>query len=217
MLLFLAHSYFIMKVTPLVFVVLTIVHIHPVGSEEEINEINSSSPSIAINPYVLHDHIVNSHNFNYILNPGSIVCQDNVYVIVYVHSAPSYYQRRILIRETWATRNLFPEIRLVFMLGQTADDKIMQAIKYENDLYKDIVQEDFFDSYRNLTYKAVMALKWVSIYCPQASYILKTDDDMIVNTFMFLKHLQFLDRHQLKNNKSIFCLVHTAMNVFRDK
>jgi hypothetical protein len=206
-----------MKFTLLVVVALTVLHIHLIGSEEEIDEINRSYSSIAVNPYVLHDHIVNPHNFNYILNPGSTVCQDNVYVIVYVHSAPAYYQRRILIRETWATRNLFPDIRLVFMLGQTTDDKIMQAIEYENDLYQDIVQEDFFDSYRNLSYKAVMALKWISVYCPQASYILKTDDDMIVNTFMFLKHLRFLDSHQLKYNKSIFCLVHKAMNAFRDK
>jgi len=65
------------------------------------------------------------------------------------------------------------------MLGQTVDDKIMQAIKYENCLYQDIIQEEFFDSYRNLTYKVAMTLKWISTYCPQASYILKTDDDMI--------------------------------------
>jgi hypothetical protein len=103
------------------------------------------------------------------------------------------------------------------MLGQMADDKIMQSIKYENDLYQDIVQEDFVDSYRNLSYKGVMALKWISLYCPQASYILKTDDDMIVNTFTLLKHLKFLDSHQVKHNRSIFCLLHKAMNVFRDK
>ncbi|CAF2150886.1 unnamed protein product [Rotaria magnacalcarata] len=188
-----------------------------VGSEANIGAINTSYPSIILNPYVAQDHIVNPHNFNYILNPNWTVCQDNVYVIVYVHSTPAYYQRRILIRETWATRDLFPEIRLVFMLGQTTDNKIMRAIKFENDLYQDIVQEDFLDSYRNLTYKAVMALKWISIYCPQASYILKTDDDMIVNTFMLLKHLKFRDSYQLKQNKSIFCRVYESMNVIRNK
>jgi hypothetical protein len=206
-----------MKFTSLVFVAVTVFLIHLVGSKEEINEIKSSHPSSVVNSYVPQNHIVNPHKFNYILNPGSTMCQDNVYVIVYVHSAPAYYQRRILIRETWATRHLFPDIRLVFMLGQTTDDKIMQAIKYENDLYQDIVQEDFLDSYRNLSYKGVMALKWISTYCPQASYILKTDDDMIVNTFTLLKHLKFLDSHQMKHNKSIFCLIHKAMNVFRDK
>jgi hypothetical protein len=189
----------------------------PVGSEDDIDTINLAYPSITINPYVPQDHIVNPHNFSYILNPNWTVCQDNVYIIVYVHSTPAYDQRRILIRETWATRNLFPEIRLVFMLGQTLDNKIMQAVQFENDLYQDIVQEDFLDSYRNLTYKAVMALKWISTYCSQASYILKTDDDMIVNTFTLLRYLKFLDNHQMKQNNSIFCRVYESMNVFRDK
>ncbi|CAF2046629.1 unnamed protein product [Rotaria magnacalcarata] len=189
----------------------------PTGSAEDIDTINLSYTSITINPYVLHDHIVNPHNFSYILNPNWTVCQDKVYIIVYVHSNPVYYQRRVLIRETWATRNLFPEIRLVFMLGQTIDNKIMQAVKFENDLYQDIVQEDFLDSYRNLTHKAVMALKWISTYCSQASYILKTDDDMIVNTFMLLKHLKFRDSYQMKQNNSIFCRVYESMDVFRDK
>ncbi|CAM4758700.1 unnamed protein product [Rotaria magnacalcarata] len=93
----------------------------------------------------------------------------------------------------------------------------MQAVKFENDLYQDIVQEDFLDSYRNLTHKAVMALKWISTYCSQASYILKTDDDMIVNTFMLLKHLKFRDSYQMKQNNSIFCRVYESMDVFRDK
>ncbi|CAF4993972.1 unnamed protein product, partial [Rotaria magnacalcarata] len=93
----------------------------------------------------------------------------------------------------------------------------MQAVKFENDLYQDIVQEDFLDSYRNLTHKAVMALKWISTYCSQASYILTTDDDMIVNTFMLLKHLKFRDSYQMKQNNSIFCRVYESMDVFRDK
>ncbi|CAF4630965.1 unnamed protein product [Rotaria magnacalcarata] len=187
------------------------------GSEEDIDTINLTYPTITINPYVPQDHIVNPQNFSYILNPNWTVCQHNVYIIVCVHSTPAYYQRRLLIRETWAARNVFPEIRLVFMLGQTIDNKIMQAVKFENDLYQDIVQEDFLDSYRNLTHKAMMALKWISTYCSQASYISKTDDDMIVNTFTLLKHLKFRDSHRMKQNNSIFCRVYKPMNVFRDK
>ncbi|CAF2266709.1 unnamed protein product [Rotaria magnacalcarata] len=187
------------------------------GSEEDIDTINLTYPTITINPYVPQDHIVNPQNFSYILNPNWTVCQHNVYIIVCVHSTPAYYQRRLLIRETWAARNVFPEIRLVFMLGQTIDNKIMQAVKFENDLYQDIVQEDFLDSYRNLTHKAMMTLKWISTYCSQASYISKTDDDMIVNTFTLLKHLKFRDSHRMKQNNSIFCRVYKPMNVFRDK
>ena len=39
----------------------------------------------------------------------------------------------------------------------------------------------FQDSYHNLTLKTVMGLKWMSIFCPHAKFILKTDDDIYVN------------------------------------
>ena len=39
----------------------------------------------------------------------------------------------------------------------------------------------FQDIYYNLTLKTVMGLKWTSIYCNQAKYIMKTDDDIFVN------------------------------------
>ena len=39
----------------------------------------------------------------------------------------------------------------------------------------------FQDSYHNLTLKTVMGLKWTSIFCPHAQFILKTDDDIYVN------------------------------------
>ena len=37
------------------------------------------------------------------------------------------------------------------------------------------------DTYHNLTLKTVMGLKWTSIFCPQARFVMKTDDDIFVN------------------------------------
>ena len=39
----------------------------------------------------------------------------------------------------------------------------------------------FQDTYRNLTLKTVMGLKWSAIFCPQARHVMKTDDDIFVN------------------------------------
>ena len=173
-----------------------------------------------LNPYSPKDRIVNPHNFSYILNPGYTVCDNNnssVYMLVYVHSGPSNYQRRIVIRETWATRTLFPDLRLVFMIGQTLDKNLMKAIEYENEMYQDIVQEDFIDSYKNLTYKGVMALKWISTYCSKTKYVLKVDDDIVVNTFTLINHLKFLDKHTPHRENTILCLLWQAMGVMRDR
>ena len=190
------------------------------NKQENVTSKPGSTPAPVINPYHPRDHIVNPHNFSYILNPGHSVCDNSnssVYILVYVHSGPTNYQRRMVIRETWSTRTLFPDLRLVFMIGQTLDKSIMKAIEYENEIYQDIVQEDFIDAYKNLSYKGVMALKWISTYCPQTKYVLKVDDDIVVNTFTLINHLKFLDKHNPNKHSTILCLLWQAMGVMRDR
>ena len=180
----------------------------------------TSSTTTTDHPYRRQSTIVNPHPFNYILNPGLTICPSNLYLFVYIHSSPSNYQRRNLIRETWAQKSLFPETRLLFMMGKVNDESVMQAVAYEYEIYRDIVQEDFFDSYKNLTYKGLMALKWISIYCSQVNYVLKVDDDIMVNTFTLINHLKYLDKHENQMKKAqnkIFCLIWEAMEVMRDR
>ena len=180
----------------------------------------TKSTANVLNPYRPTDHIVNPHNFSYILNPAFDICDKNnssVYILVYVHSGPSNYQRRVVIRETWASRALFPDLRLVFMIGKTLDKNIMKAIEYEYQMYRDIVQEDFIDAYKNLTYKGVMALKWISTYCSQTKYVLKVDDDIVTNTFTLINHLKFLDKHNPNRHSTILCLLWQSMGVMRDR
>ena len=51
--------------------------------------------------------------------------------------------------------------------------------------YQDLVQEDFIDSYKNLTMKSVKLLSWSYQTCAVGSqgtqYVLKTDEDMYIN------------------------------------
>lgn len=200
-------------------VFITIFLIDPVINDNPTTKAASTGTTI-LNPYRARDHIVNPHNFSYILNPAFSVCDNDnssIYILVYVHSGPSNYQRRMVMRETWATRTLFPDLRIVFMVGQTLDKNVMKAIEYENEMYRDIVQEDFIDSYKNLTYKGVMALKWIATYCPKATYVLKVDDDIVVNTFTLINHLKFLDKHTPNRRNTILCLLWQAMGVMRDR
>ena len=48
-------------------------------------------------------------------------------------------------------------------------------------------------------------MKWISSYCNNAQYILKTDDDIIVNTFKILRHIQRLGDPS-KYFKTVFCI-----------
>lgn len=62
------------------------------------------------------------------------------------------------------------------------------------------------DSYRNLTYKSIMWLKWIALYCPKPPFVLKVDDDIFVNIFSLAVHLQHLQKRKTLKPKTILCL-----------
>ncbi|KAI4809061.1 hypothetical protein KUCAC02_017976 [Chaenocephalus aceratus] len=75
-------------------------------------------------------------------------------------------------------------IRL-FLLGKNDGELGLlqqKMVEAESRRYHDIIQQDFLDSYKNLTYKTLMGMNWVAIHCPEAGYVMKTDSDMFVNT-----------------------------------
>ena len=71
---------------------------------------------------------------------------------------------------------------------------VQRAVELEAGYYGDIVQEDFVDTYHNLTYKAVAALRWIATNCRRARFVLKTDDDIFVNMYILRRHLERLDQ-----------------------
>jgi Galactosyltransferase len=99
-------------------------------------------------------------------------------LVVVVHSAPDNEEFRDAIRSTWGGVG---GARVLFMVGRTSDWLQQRRLDAEGLLQGDLVQGSFHDSYRNLTYKHVMALKWVRYHCPEARYVLKTDDDVFVH------------------------------------
>lgn len=79
-------------------------------------------------------------------------------IVIMVHSAPGNFAKRKTIRDTWGTvdsRSL-----LLFVIGAFNDTKLEQRIQTEVKSFDDIVQGNFVDSYRNMTYKHTAVLKW---------------------------------------------------------
>ena len=58
-------------------------------------------------------------------------------------------------------------------------------------------------------------MKWIATYCPNARFILKVDDDMIVNTFLLLRHLQYIVKNEEINKRTIMCHINKQMKVIR--
>jgi hypothetical protein len=199
----------------IVWIILLLAQLAQLATGLETNNVtqilsNKTSATPSDDPFI-KNYIVNRHDFSYIHNPGFQVCggdkptnKQKVFVIVYVHSAPENLKRRLSLRETWQRRSMFKHVRFVFMMGYAKH--LQNKLKLEADIYKDIVQEDFIDAYRNITYKGIMAMKWISQYCSHAKYILKVDDDIVSNFFILLRHLKSLTKHESGVKKKVYCL-----------
>lgn len=79
-------------------------------------------------------------------------------------------------------------------------------LREEHDKYKDILQLNFTDAYRNMTYKHLAAYWWVANQCGEnVQYVLKTDDDQAVD----VHHLQlFMEMFILPKKLQNFYLCH---------
>ena len=86
------------------------------------------------------------------------------------------------IRNSWANPFYFNKTKIVFILGNSANESLNQMIRDESEKHGDIVQVDFLDTYANLTLKTIQLLRWTAEYCTNAPFVLKIDDDMIMNS-----------------------------------
>ncbi len=101
-----------------------------------------------------------------------------------------------MIRETWGNKAYHGDSRMevFFATGLSSNASVKKSLEEESWTYGDILQEDFTDDYKNLTYKAVGSLRWILENCRKTKFVLKADDDAFVNVFSLLKHLRDLDR-----------------------
>jgi hypothetical protein len=134
------------------------------------------------------------------LEPNGLCKFKSKFLFIYIFTPVKSFTKRQLIRNTWANKslNLF-DFNLVFIIGKTNDSNnksnIDKLLHLEQQKYNDLIQGNFIDSYRNLSYKSLIAWKWIKNNCNKASYIIKLDDDVFLNIFKLKKIL---------NNHNIF-------------
>ena len=128
--------------------------------------------------------------FKLITNPFNICKIENLNVFIYVFIAVNNFAVRDAIRQTWANKINLNDIRVAFILGLSREEEINKKVIQENDKYNDIIQADFYDAYRNLTFKSVITWKWISDNCNHAKHIIKVDDDTLPNIFGIRRFLQ---------------------------
>ncbi|XP_033760947.1 uncharacterized protein LOC117342795 [Pecten maximus] len=112
-------------------------------------------------------------------------------ILVLVKSYVGNVEMRVAIRSLWE-KVKDPYMSLVFMLGEYPKDNSGRRwpIDRENRIYKDIIQENFVDSYFNNTIKTIMGFNWAVRQCPQADMLLFHDDDYHVKYTNLSIHLR---------------------------
>ncbi|XP_068563855.1 lactosylceramide 1,3-N-acetyl-beta-D-glucosaminyltransferase A-like [Cebidichthys violaceus] len=127
--------------------------------------------------------------------------QDDVLLLLFVKSSPENFERRQAIRETWGNESfvwseLGASMRLVFALGVHPDVKrrsrVQSALLHEDQVYGDLIQQNFLDTFHNLTSKLILQFHWGHEYCRQARFLMSADDDIFVHMPNLVKYLRQL-------------------------
>ncbi|XP_075262364.1 beta-1,3-galactosyltransferase 5-like isoform X2 [Convolutriloba macropyga] len=111
-------------------------------------------------------------------------------VLILVTSQATNYERRQIIRKTWASesnlRNLknssgLVSFKVVFVVGKDINPK--SGLRLEQKAYGDVIEADIKETYQNLTLKVQMGIDFAVNECGNFDYVIKTDDDMYLNIF----------------------------------
>lgn len=155
--------------------------LNPDGQRRDIGDITESAP---LYPYLLN-------------HPEK--CGKDVLLLLFVKSSPENLERRRAIRDTWGNEsyirtNLKENVKVLFVLGADPDvmqkNKMQRLLENENWIYGDIIQQDFMDTFHNLTTKLIVQFHWAYNYCPQAKFVMSADDDIFVHMPNLVKYLQ---------------------------
>ena len=102
-------------------------------------------------------------------------------ILIMVATAPGHFHKRDVVRKTWGSS---PGVRVLYLLGVPANytEEQRKRIEHEVHSYRDIVQLDFVDVYRNLTLKTCGLVMWtVRNTWPKRKIVIKADDDTCIN------------------------------------
>ena len=113
-----------------------------------------------------------------ILTP--VPCDIKIEFLYIIHTAPSHFNLRNTLRNTWASTTAKPDqidkTRRVFVIGKS-NDTIEDSNKKEYEINGDIFMYDMVDSYRNMTIKVTFYFInvdiniFLKIHSPYAAFI----------------------------------------------
>lgn len=144
-------------------------------------------------------------NFRYLLN-NLHKCQDrDILLLIIIKTSPENFERRRAIRATWGNetyiqKSLGATVKVLFALGaiRTKDNEplwtkrniFQEQLVDENSRHGDLIQQDFLDSFHNLTLKLILQFQWMHQRCAHARFFMTADDDIFVHMPNLVRYLQ---------------------------
>uniref|UniRef100_A0A8C5M339 Hexosyltransferase n=1 Tax=Leptobrachium leishanense TaxID=445787 RepID=A0A8C5M339_9ANUR len=123
--------------------------------------------------------------YKFLINPQKKCSNRNPFLVILVPIRCHDLESRLTIRQTWGNESNYPGLNVItlFLVGISTvrTRPVQQMLEEESAAFGDIAQQDFLDTYYNLTLKTLMGMEWVSKFCPSASYVAKIDNDMFIN------------------------------------
>ncbi|XP_012592410.2 lactosylceramide 1,3-N-acetyl-beta-D-glucosaminyltransferase [Microcebus murinus] len=140
--------------------------------------------------------------YQYLINHEEKCHAQDVLLLLFVKTAPENYDRRSAIRKTWGNEKyvrsqLNANIKTLFALGTPnplKGEELQRKLVWEDQMYHDIIQQDFIDSFYNLTLKLLLQFSWANTFCPHAKFLMTADDDIFIHMPNLIEYLQSLEQ-----------------------
>lgn len=133
-------------------------------------------------------------NYKFIMDDTPTCKTRTPFLILMVPVAPGNVAARDAIRQTWGNEKqvLGQRVDTLFILGRPTGagaEQQQEKLRQENEQHHDLIQNDFQDSYRNLTIKTMVMMEWLALHCTKVSYVMKIDSDMLLHVPNLVKLL----------------------------
>ncbi|XP_012495720.1 PREDICTED: lactosylceramide 1,3-N-acetyl-beta-D-glucosaminyltransferase [Propithecus coquereli] len=147
-------------------------------------------------------HSLAGARYQYLINHEEKCQAQDILLLLFVKTAPENYNRRSAIRKTWGNENyvrsqLNANIKTLFVLGTPnplKGEELQRKLVWEDQMYHDIIQQDFVDSFYNLTLKLRLQFSWANTFCPHAKFLMTADDDIFIHMPNLIEYLQSLEQ-----------------------
>ncbi|XP_059399145.1 beta-1,3-galactosyltransferase 1-like [Carassius carassius] len=149
----------------------------PVKEEPEIDTIQEE-PGLY--------HVAYPRKYKFIIDQPEICERQKPFVVIMVPVPPGDVEARSGIRRTWGREKVVADkvVVVLFIMGSRSgndEETLQEQLRNESQQYKDLLQSNFLDSYKNLTIKTMVMMEWISRNCQQASFAVKVDADVLLN------------------------------------